>query len=70
MFDRKHRPIAIEIKYSLAPKPEKGFWIAFSDLKCRTGFVVYPGDESYPAGEDVHILPVKNLMRIVEEISK
>jgi len=65
-FDRKNRPIAIEVKYSASPKAEKGYWIAYEDLSCKKGFVVYPGDESYPIGKNVLALPLRDIARIFE----
>ena len=58
--------IAIEMKYSLEPKPTKGFWSALSDFKSVRGFVVYPGSEHYPLSEKVFALPVSQLHRIAE----
>jgi len=66
VFDRKNRPIAIEVKYSASPKVEKGYWIAYEDLLCKKGFVVYPGDESYPLGKNVLALPLRDLERIFQ----
>ena len=68
LFDSKRRPIAVEIKYSTTPKISKGFWLAYEDLSCRKGFVVYPGEESYPIGKNVFTLPVTNLKAITEGI--
>jgi predicted AAA+ superfamily ATPase len=58
-------PIAVEFKYSLAPKPTKSFWNAFEDLKPQKAYVIYPGDESYPLAENVSTLPVSQLHNIV-----
>jgi hypothetical protein len=58
----------VEIKYSLSPKPERGFSIAFEDLSCKKGFIVYPGEEYYPLKKDVFVLPVKRLSEIASEI--
>jgi uncharacterized protein len=66
VFDRKNRPIAIEIKYSASPKVEKGYWIAYEDLSCKKGFIVYPGDDSYPIRKNVFVLPLKDLEMIFE----
>jgi predicted AAA+ superfamily ATPase len=68
IFDRKNQPLAVEIKYSLSPKPERGFSIAFEDLSCKKGFIVYPGEEYYPLKKDVFALPVKRLSEIASEI--
>ncbi len=64
LFDGKHKPVAVEIKYSLSPKLERGFWNAYEDLSCKKGFVLYPGEESYPLGRDVATLPAKKLADI------
>jgi predicted AAA+ superfamily ATPase len=44
---------AIEIKRSLAPKLEKGFYQACDDLSPERCFVVYPGSERYPLGRNI-----------------
>jgi predicted AAA+ superfamily ATPase len=64
LFDSKHKPVAIEIKYSISPKVDRGFWNAYEDLSCKKGYVVYPGIESYPLGKNVVTLPVKDLAKI------
>ena len=46
----------------------KGFWNGYEDLKCRKGFIVYPGEEAYPVGRDVIALPAKNLGTIIAEL--
>ena len=66
-FDSKNQPVALEIKYSLSPKLEKGFWIAYDDLACKKGFVVYPGEETYPLGRGVFTLPLKQIERLAAE---
>ena len=58
--------IAIEMKYSLEPRPAKGFWSAFSDLEPAQGFVVYPGREYYPLSKRVFALPASQLNRIMD----
>jgi hypothetical protein len=60
------RTIAVEVKYSAAPKVTKGFWLAYNDLNCCKGFVVYPGQDRYPIAETVEVLPVSELFRIVD----
>ncbi|OPY72856.1 MAG: hypothetical protein A4E62_00739 [Syntrophorhabdus sp. PtaU1.Bin002] len=64
-FDNRNNPVAIEVKYSLSPSLTKGFWNAFDDLDCQTGFVVYPGDEKYPLGRNVFALPIRELEKIL-----
>ena len=64
LTDNVGRPIAIEIKYSLSPKPGRGFWTAIEDLACDKAFVIFPGTESYPLRENVWTLPVAQISRI------
>jgi len=54
-------PVAIEVKYSSSPKVSKGFWSAYEDLKCKRGFVIYPGKDFYPMGKNVFALPVSEI---------
>lgn len=49
---------AVEVKRSLAPRPERGFHSACHDLSPDRRFVVYPGTESYPLGEGVEAIPM------------
>lgn len=66
LFDSGNRGIGIEIKYSSTPQVGKGFWSAFNDMSCKKGFIVYPGDESYPLTKNVFVLPVKQLAKIFQ----
>lgn len=65
-FESYRNPVAIEVKYSFSPKVSRGFWNAIEDLKCRKGFVVYPGKESYPISSDINALPIENINEILE----
>ena len=47
---------AIEIKRSLAPKVERGFHAACTDLKPVRKLVIYPGAESYRLAADIEAL--------------
>ena len=65
VFDSPKRLIALEFKYSSSPKISRGFWNAFEDLKCKKGFVVYPGKEVYPLGKKVDALPISEIETII-----
>ena len=67
LLDKKNRLMAVEVKYSLSPTITRGFRNAYEDLACRKGFVVYPGDESYPLGKNVFALSIKELVRMAAE---
>lgn len=64
---RNNKPeIAIEIKFSLTPKLTKGFWISFEELKCKSGFVIYPGNDIYSINENVKVTGLNNLQNLIE----
>ena len=52
----KHAPWAIEIKRGLSARPKKGFHHALADVRPEQAFVVYSGEERYPATEGVEAL--------------
>ena len=52
---------AIEVKRSLSPKVERGFYSACADLTPARKLVVYPGQESFALGQDVQALPLAAL---------
>lgn len=54
-------PVAIEVKYSSAPKLTKGFWQALDDLKIERAFVVHPGKEPIPIESRVTAWPAVRL---------
>jgi hypothetical protein len=70
LLDDRSRAYGVEVKYSLAPAVSRGFWHALQDIPCRRGFVVYPGEESYPLGKDVITVPISNLPRIWERSAR
>lgn len=46
---RANKPIAsIEIKFSNAPKPSKGFYIGIDDLETTKNFIITPSSDIYP----------------------
>ncbi len=57
----------IEVKRSLAPKPDKGFYSACEDLNPERGFVVYPGDEGYPLKESIEAISLTGLMGMLRK---
>ena len=58
---------AIEIKRSLSPKIEKGFYQACSDLNPDRRFIVYAGEERYPVSDKVEVM---SLYEMVQELQK
>lgn len=56
---------AIEIKRSLAPKPERGFHQACADLHPERRFIVYAGLERYPLGNDTEAIGLADLGQLL-----
>lgn len=58
---------AVEVKRSLSPKLERGFYAACADLAPAKKFVVYPGVERYRIAADIEAIPLAALAAQVEE---
>lgn len=52
---------AVEVKRSLSPKIERGFYAACDDLKPAKKFVVYPGVERYRIASDIEAISLAEL---------
>ena len=66
LFSDSKPPISVEIKYSASPKISKGFWNAYNDLDCRKGFLVYPGEFTYPIAKNIIALSIQEISKILE----
>ncbi|MDH7598222.1 MAG: ATP-binding protein [Sedimentisphaerales bacterium] len=60
----------VEIKRSLAPRPERGFYSACQDLKPTHAFVVYPGNERYPLEGGIEAINLVDLARELRGLSQ
>jgi uncharacterized protein len=58
---------AIEIKRTVSPKIERGFYQACVDLNPEKCFVVYSGKERFPMGSGVEAIPLTDLTRLLLE---
>jgi uncharacterized protein len=63
------RKIGIEIKFSVAPKPARGFWQSLQDLAISRAFVVAPVMRRYPLAPGVDVLPVSEVPGVVAELA-
>lgn len=54
---------AIEIKRSTTPKVERGFYSACDDIRPSRKWLVYPGTEGYPLGDDLQVMPLHAAMQ-------
>ncbi len=58
VLEHRGRKLGIEIKFSSAPKPLKGFWQALQDLQLSSAWVVAPVPRRYPLAPGVDVVPV------------
>lgn len=58
------KPVAVEIKYSAAPKPARGFWQALDDLGIEKAFVIHSGHEAYPLEARVTAWPAGRIFKL------
>ena len=65
LVPRSGSPIAVEIKHTLSPKVSNGLRSVMEDLKCDSGFIVYPGNEAYKMTPRITALPVTMLKELV-----
>src|SRR3990167_746044 len=56
---------AIEIKRSLAPKLEKGFYTAYEDIKPHQSFLVYPGNEQFSIAKNTQVISLPALAKLI-----
>jgi predicted AAA+ superfamily ATPase len=57
--------MAIEIKRSSAPSVARGFTVAVEDLSPSQRYLVYPGQDSYPARGGVQVVSLLAMMAIL-----
>ena len=58
---------AIEIKASHTPTLEKGFHMACADIKARQKFVIYTGEDKFPARHNTEILSLAHFIERLKE---
>ena len=58
---------AIEVKRSLSPTVEKGFYYACEDIAATNRFVIYPGAERFPLSSDAEAI---SLLEVMQELAK
>ena len=57
---------AIEIKRSLNPKVEKGFYYTCDDIQAASRYVVYPGSETYPMAHDTKAISLDKILHLIQ----
>jgi predicted AAA+ superfamily ATPase len=66
VIERGARKVGVEIKFSSAPKPTKGFWQALQDLQIDRAYVIAPVSRRYPLAERVEVVPVTEVTALLE----
>ena len=57
---------AIEIKRSLSPTVEKGFYYACEDIEATQRFVIYPGTDHFPLSHQIEVISLLGLMQEID----
>jgi hypothetical protein len=58
VIEHRSRRVGVEIKFSTAPKPTKGFWQALEDLRLDRAYVMAPVQRAFPLAAGVDVVPV------------
>lgn len=66
VIEQGSRKVGVEIKFSSAPKPTKGFWQALQDLQVDRAYVVAPVLRRYPLAKRVEVIPVAEVAGLLE----
>ena len=65
VIERGPRKLGVEIKFSSAPKPTKGFWQALQDLQIDRACVIAPVLRRYPLAQGVDVIPLAELATLL-----
>ena len=65
VIEHRARKIGVEIKFSSAPKPTKGFWQALQDLSLDRAYVIAPVPRRYPLAGGVEVLPLSEVATLL-----
>ena len=65
VIEHRARKIGVEVKFSSAPKPAKGFWQALQDLQPDRAYVIAPVPRRYPLAGGVEVLPVSEIATLL-----
>ena len=66
VIEHRSRRVGVEIKFSAAPRPTKGFWQAADDLHLDKAFVMAPVARAYALAAGVDVVPVGRAATLLE----
>lgn len=61
------RRIGIEIKRSLSPKMNRGFFTACQDIGITDKFLVYPGKDNYKYAKDIEVVSPQHILEFIKQ---
>lgn len=64
------RRLGIEVKFSAAPKPTRGFWQSLQDLRIAQSLVVAPVARGYPIAAGAEVVPVSEAVERVRALGE
>lgn len=64
------RKVGIEIKFSAAPRPARGFWEALKDLEVTQAYIIAPVLRRYPLAEGVEVVPVWEIGEVMGRLER
>lgn len=70
IVEHSRQRLAFEIKYSSAPKPAKGFWVALEDLQPTMAYVIAPVKEAYPIAKKAKVWPAHRLSELFKSSAR
>ena len=59
--------IAVEIKYTNAPKVSKGNYLAFEDVKALTNYIITPSSDTYEIKKGIIVISLYNFLELLKE---
>ena len=65
VIEHRGKKVGIEIKFSVAPKPARGFWQSLKDLQISTAWVIAPVPRRYPLAPGVEVIPLNELGEVM-----
>ena len=69
VIEHAGRKFGIEIKFSAAPKPARGFWQSLQDLRLDAAWVVAPVPRAYPLAQGVQVIPVHQIGNVMARVA-
>ena len=61
VIEHRGKKVGIEIKFIVAPKPARGFWLSLKDVQISTARVIAPALRRCPLVPSVEVIPLHEL---------